>query len=1096
MLDIYKASAGSGKTYTLALIYIDLIIDDFSKYSHILAVTFTNKSTAEMKSRIVENLYSISEPSHEKHNELLEAQKKYRAEHNKPFVNDFEIIRACRNALVLLLNNYSQFNISTIDKFVQRIIRSFAFENKLSADYRVNIDADQTRAEMVDLLMANMETDKDLQSWLTRLMNEKMDDGQGWDIESLLSPIAKSLLQGHDLQPVDRKTLEDSRKANRKTVDNLIVPIADGLERFLNEINRLALSDSSYFHHGTQHSAYKLSDKLRNCNSILDLLKDRSEYNIVIDLIKKAPYYGKEQRILKDKKADESGLQSILANLISVCEINNRAIQTIWLLDSKFFALGIINDLKQNLSNIEHEQHMQMIGGANKLLKDLIGSAPIPFIYEKAGSKFDNIMIDEFQDTSKIQWDNFRPLIENSLANDRSCLLVGDVKQAIYRWRNSDWKLLSETVYNDNSINGYISDNTLDTNWRSFQNIVEFNNDLFPVLARRCVSFIMQKLDNDPVSKRTLDGIADIYANGQQAVPPKKRDNRGYVRMSIMDDSDAAIEYKKQQLTETIETLVSQGYKYSDICIIIRNNSEATEIVQLLNSHNINVLSNQALYICEAPSIKVLISILKLIVDDSNEPALAHVIAAIDSTPIESLYDSWRNDRKDEIARQVSLLKGLGLLDLVYKAIDMLPEKMRTRDYIFLEAFIEKTRAYADCQTASLNSFIEYIESHSQNGNFVIQAPEGQNAVNITTIHKSKGLEYPIVFIPSANWSIFKNNSSIWCDVENDPYTPLNMIELPFSNLKETNYSDQYYNEATQGIVDNMNLLYVAFTRAREGLFVWCNNPEVKKGDKALSSITICDLIKESFDVEVAIEPYSGKENGTEQILARSIMLSTETSTKEWVFNADEDEEPVTFSVKEYTRGSLSSLQGKPDNNLTTEDNEQLPAISFGGDITARINHTRDINEDPDSEESKTDIGTAKHNIMQSVMVADDLNKSIRRAVLNGDISEKDANDLSDWFNIGLKNDVINSWFDPSNRVITESIILTPDNGGKEYRPDRVLMTGSGEVMVVDYKFANASPKHLKQVYNYMKLIEVALSKPVKGFLWYGSKSEPTPVIF
>lgn len=1094
MLDIYKASAGSGKTYTLALIYIDLIIDDFSKYSNILAVTFTNKSTAEMKSRIVKNLYTISNPAAKGHLSLLNAQKNYRAEHNKQFVNDIEIISSCRNALVLLLNNYSQFNISTIDRFVQKIIRSFAFENKLSADYSVNIDTNQTKTEMVDMLMSNIETDPDLRRWLTRLMNERMEDGQGWNIEGLLSPIALSLLEGHELQAVDRIALEKSRKNNRLKLEELLTPIANGLDEFVNEAKRLNLDKSEYFFYGTKNSSYKLLNLIYySKKTTLSLLKDKSQFGSVIDLIYKAPYYGNKEKILKT--GDDSSLKDIIFRLIDICDQNVKTVNTINLLDSKFYSLGIINDLKQNLSEIERNQHMQMIGGTNKLLKDLIGNAPIPFIYEKAGSKFDNIMIDEFQDTSKVQWDNFKPLIENSLANNKSCLLVGDVKQAIYRWRNSDWRLLSETVYSEDEICDYIKDNTLGTNWRSFKNVIEFNNDIFPVIAKNCIPYVMPRLDDDAESKRMLDIIAKIYAEGRQEIPLEKKESNtpGYVQLNIMNDSTEAVEIKKQQLVDTIKTVVERGYRYSDICIIIRNNKEATDLVQLLNNHNINVLSNQALYVCESQSIKALISLLKLIVDDTNEPALAHVLAMLSSTSIEMLYDTWNSNKKSEIEHLISNLRGLGVLELVYKAIDLIPEESRQRDYIFLEAFVEKTRDFVDGHVASLKEFIDYIEGHASD--LVIQAPEGQNAVNITTIHKSKGLEYPIVLIPNAHWNIYHRNSEIWCDVDNDPLTPLNTIELPFSSIKNTNYSSQYYNEATQSIVDNMNLLYVVFTRAKEGLFVWCNNTETKK-EKALSSITICDLIKQAMDRETEIS-YTLQNKGKDIVNNISVKLETKEKKAKWESEVNGETQEIEYTYLQYEKGEIDNLRSYIEKEEKKEDEQaNLPLVTFGGNITKRI-HILDVNNEDDDENNRTnrsERGTAMHNIMQRVITSSDIDKSIRQAVVDGEIQENEAQKIRIWFENGIKDSIISSWFDGSNRVINESVLLTPNTDGKEYRTDRVMINKKGEVTVVDYKFGQETPKHFKQVQNYMNLVRAAGHNIVKGYLWYESKSSPTPV--
>ncbi|MDO4461642.1 MAG: UvrD-helicase domain-containing protein [Bacteroidia bacterium] len=1074
MLNIYKASAGSGKTYTLALIYIDLIIDDFNKYSRILAVTFTNKSTAEMKSRIIKNLYTISTPEAKGHANLLEAQKEYRRRQGKAMVNDIEIITSCKNALVLLLNNYSQFNIFTIDKFVQKIIRSFAFENRLSADYRVNIDTDQTKGEMVDRLMAKMEYDTELQDWLTRLMNERMEDGSGWNIEGKLSPIAKSLLQGHELKSVDRKILEESRKRNRELLKEAYKPIIAGLE----ELKRLDIQEEE-LHGKSKNPIGGILNVIKKGDDTQTVLKQKDHFKKIVEKLEKAI---NSEKLFK--AGDRPEVVSLLKKIYEAITTEGKKIATIKLLDSNFYSLGIINDLKQTLSELEQEQHMQVIGGANQLLKRLIGNAPIPFIYEKAGSRFDNIMIDEFQDTSETQWENFKPLIENSLDTNNLCLLVGDVKQAIYRWRNSNWKLLSEIVYKDRELAQHIVDNTLGVNWRSSKNVIEFNNDIFPVIAKRGKDYVMGRLGNDETSGKMLDVICDIYSNGQQKVPEHTlgRENEGFVQIEIIEldkNGDAIQMYKNQQVVDTINTLMEQGYNLSDICILIRNNKEATDIVKTLNEAGISVLSNQALFICESQSIKALLSILSLVVSDDDEPSLAHILAFTNKTSVEELYESWNGELREETKQKIKHLRGLGLLELVYKAIDMLPEEVRERDYIFLEAFIEKAKGFVDGHAASPKDFIEYVEAHKET--FVIQAPEGQDAVNITSIHKSKGLEFPIVLIPNGDWNLFKKNSSMWCNMEDDDLTPLNTMELPLTPIKETNYEDQYYDEATQSIVDNMNLLYVAFTRAKDGLFVWSEHKEPSTDDakKNVENVTISNLIKCSLNMDT---PIKYVEDGEEK--ERNICLHTTEENIE--IEVEDEEENVTLNILRYSRGNIEKL--KSDKVITTSEKESLPTVSFGGDITKRINQTRDEEE----EESNTEIGTAKHGIMQEIDTAGDMDKSVRRALINGEINEEEAKELVEWFNKGQEDETIRSWFDGSQRVINESIIL---NGRAENRTDRVMINSDGEITIVDYKFAQKDDKHIKQVKNYMTLVKQAGFEKVNGYLWYGSDEKPVSVV-
>lgn len=1097
MLDVYMASAGSGKTYTLAKIFINLIIEDSTKYSRILAVTFTNKSTAEMKQRIVDNLHilahrNLNEKEEKEYKKLLDAQNEYRAERQLAAKSEDEINAACDNALKLILNNYGQFNILTIDKFVQKIIRSFAFENGLSADYRVNLETDQTKMEMVDRLMEKMEDDEDLQVWLSELMNQNMDDGKGWRIENQLLPIAESLLNGNELEhsinnadPAQkRKELKQLKAKNEKLLKEAYEEIAAAIAR---------VADSARDYPSPESYKGKSGSPIFKLAHTYNIVSAKEVEKIIVKnsgVVKLASFSGYLTKPFDEpgtilNSGDDSQIVSRYCELKQVWADKYRLISTLLLLGKRFYSAGIITELKGILAQLEREQHMQMISEANELLKKLIDGASIPFIYEKAGTKYDHVMIDEFQDTSKTQWENFKPLIDNCIdqsgeEGENQCLVVGDVKQAIYRWRNSDWSTLHGIVQGGDTPRQKI--NTLKENWRSSKHVIDFNNMLFPSIVENSIGYAAGLLDENEMVRKGLSAIRDIYQAGKQAVPSsdKKKARDGYVQLSLLDSgkeedgflSKEEVEEKRnEELAQIIEELVNErGYEYGDICLIVRKNKEATPIVRELNRRGIKVVSSQALYICEAQAVELVLAILSLVIDNNNDTALAQVLAFHNEvTPVDKLYSKWNKEEKTAVLAKVNKLRGKGLLSMVLEAIDMLPNEIVRRDYVFLEAFLEKVKSFFDSQIASVAGFLNYVKEHRYSSNFVIQSTDGQkDAVGITTVHKSKGLQFPVVLIPNADWAFFRSvTNEIWCDFpDDDPYTNLKKMELPFSKLKETKYTSQYYSEATQIAVDNINLLYVAFTRAEDCLYVW--SKRTSKNVKSYTSVTMSNFI------ECGLEKGLHGEYG-------EVVVETEEKRR------------VTYKYGDKTklRGNKKSVE---KNGLECKENEKGKdeLIKLYSDISKRLSLT--VVDDEDEDESK--VGTIRHSIMQDVIGRSDIDRAIRRAEYKGELSSDEARELKRKIDAGFEGEngaLVDSWFAEDNKVINESTVIYKTKGQEgtdglliERRPDRVVVTRDGRTMVIDYKFGNKkTAEHKRQVKGYMYYLSLAQYENVKGYLWY-----------
>ncbi|MCF0191378.1 MAG: UvrD-helicase domain-containing protein [Marinilabiliaceae bacterium] len=1102
MLNIYKASAGAGKTYTLARIFIDLIIDDFMNYRHILAVTFTNKVAAEMKSRIVEDLFLISrdvalEASDLKREQesLIKAQIDLRVKEQKVAYSADEIKSRCHKALVLILNDYSHFSIYTIDKFVQKIIRSFAFESKLPANYSVSVDTQQVEDDAVDLLMLDLEKEENQQfkKWLIEFMENKIEDDKGWNVEHSLRSVARELFKrsSKSFGNVDKKELLEYRKQNNELKDKAIRKVASLIDAFLlkaqNASGHILIGGAKY------NPIPKLTARFKN--DAYTTLKDNFEKKILTpETWKKCVDKGS----LYDDDSDEGReLFEELTRINDVIEEVKIEIKTIIILDNEFYTQGIYNEVDAGLKEVQRRENTHLVSDALGLLTELINGAPIPFIYEKAGTHFNNIMIDEFQDTSYAQWNNFRPLLSNSVDAGNSSLVVGDVKQAIYRWRESDWQLLNTKIYEDENLRGSIAQENpllLDTNWRSWKRIIDFNNALFKVIAPICK---LNFANYDKAKNLSIDMICKIFEDVEQKVSPKNSNKEGFVRVSFFQHDplsgkglkstdpiykELKDKYKSYVLDKRAEQIVGiirdniekRGLKYSDFCVLVRKNNEAEKVIDILTNcdNPIPVISNQSLFVCNSPVIKLLMSYLKVVADGSDEPSLAHIISTRIDNDLTQLPLAWNQEIRDEVMQEIVELRGLGFVEMVNAVISRMPEAMVSSQFVYVEAFLDRVRKFAGSKNPSLADFIKYVDSHATSSEFVIQAPEDQNAVQITTIHKSKGLEYPIVLIPYVDWEMVEEDSllktnRIWTSKSEDVdrYTPLGSVQVPFkANLIDSYMSDDYYNEYILSLADNLNLLYVAFTRAKQGLYVWCNIGE-KSDEKSISHL----LYNAIFNADASVE-------GVESL--RKLGKNSVEESK-----VESEGVDLRVSVTSFSVGDVSSFAHNAGRRSAKDTYEMK-------DYPVVAKHIPLHKESKYEDENESAIrGMINHAIMQKIVTLDDIEDAVTTSVLNGELTFEKGEKMKEDIKTYITSSILrSSWFSKSNRVVNEAIIW--DKEGSAKRPDRVVIDQDGCVTIVDYKFGEENfDKHSRQVAEYMRLMREVGYENVKGYVWYFNDS-------
>jgi len=1051
-LKIYRASAGSGKTFTLTREFILLLFQQPFDYKHLLAVTFTNKATAEMKSRIIKTLYALWKLPNPEYLSLLIEQE-----------GDEALVREkAKLILHLLLHDYSRFSVSTIDSFFQKVIRGFLQELGLHSGFKTELDNQKVLRLAVDRLVMQLgqKDRKELRDWLVTFSQEKMENGQTWNVADELLKLGREVnsekfqaFHSSFLQKLSDKTLLDSYKKELRQV------LSD-FETLIKGLGNEAITTMA--HHqvtwddlaGKSKSPLKIFEKLARFDDLESVSRLEEMHN--------QPDNWAHPKVNASAKANvmaayHGGLNRIVGDILDVSNNQLLVYNTARLVLQNFNALAIINDIANEMDKICTEESIFLLSNSNRLLFKIIDSNDSPFIYEKSGNQYKHYMIDEFQDTSSLQWKNFKPLIENSLASESSSLIVGDVKQSIYRWRNSDWKLLADQVQQDFEVMGTIEE-TLETNWRSVENVITFNNSFFPkaveILQNQFNSEFLENLPNE--TNDWANRIEKAYFDVIQHVAPKNIGKGGYIKMTFLD-GDTVKDYRENAVKESvtlIEPILEQGYSFKDICFLVRKTEEAQLITNALLSREYTnksypVVSNEALMLSSSLGVAMVVNELRFILDPQNAIYRAYIqlysdLMKQESIPSNYLLDYEPNDKS--LLETLEPLKGLPLLDLVEKLVQMLAPARLLAEGVFLQAFIDATTAFVQNETADLARFLEWWENEGYKKS--VSVPEDQDAIRVMTVHKSKGLEFEHVIMPFVNWELEdkKHSPILWCE---DPFHKLDYIPVRASRKMLNSYfSNHYINEVLHQYVDNLNLLYVAFTRARKALYGFSLLPS--KLDKLDSVGTLLYLVC--------------SQNGQ----------ANESSTK-WENNVFEMGQSVIKPAKEIV---VDATNNELEEFKTTE----LPTLNSWS-YTERIRiFTESENFMENGAKEQLNRGKVMHHLFELITTPDNVPFALKKLTLEGLIDDAKAQLLQPEILDLLNQERVKEWFKPNLKVMNENPIL---NKGIHYRPDRVLIDNQ-KVTVIDYKFGEQhTNQHALQVQNYMKLIGQMGYTQIEGYIWY-----------
>ena len=1071
MLTVYKASAGSGKTFQLVVEYLKLLIEQPNNYKHILAVTFTNKATNEMKSRILKQLHLLATGQKSEYLEIL----------SNINLSESALREKARQVLKNILHDYNRFSVKTIDSFTQQIIKSFNRELGISPHFTLELDSEMILEEAVDNLLSKIEEDKKLLRWLQEFSKEKIEDKYSQriddDIKSLGSELFKENFQ--IFFPENSKSVYSREHLN--SFGKELNSIKARFENTLNSKGKYAIEKIQNNGFSTNDFSYKSTGVAGYFQSLANGIYKEPGSRILTASEEVEKWYAKKHKQAAEiHRLVESDLQPLLSEILHFFKNESVLYFTTVAVLKQLRILGILTDLKEEIKSLLHEKGILQISDSNLLLSKIIGQSDSPFIYEKTGNYYKHFMLDEFQDTSALQWNNFKPLVINSLSEGNTNLIVGDVKQSIYRWRNSDWKILAEQINSDFSEAQLIC-KTLDKNWRSDTNIIDFNNAVFDCLKTIFENNLLKEIDtNDEIY---VSKFRNIYHSFIQIPGTQDAPKAGFVNLQFLP-ADEFYETSTQSLVEQVKQLQDHGMKASEIAILIRKNSEGSAIIEEFlkaanqsknKKYNLSVLSNESLFLYASKGVLLVIFTIELLIDQEN---------AITKTALLNLWMDWLKPELQQRGKYVKINNDQTLLDFTDSGTEALDEDFETKFNVelkqkiqfikekilltsldetitqicsqfglfeleselpFIQTLIDKA---AELKTSLSNDLSNLLFWWNEKGyRTSVNVNEEVDSIRLLTVHKSKGLEFKAVLLPYLNWSTSwsgQNAPTLWCRPEIAPFNQFPLLPVKAGIQMEKSYfKDLYYEEKVNYIIDSFNLIYVAFTRAKSVLMITCPAPKTNSRNTGKS---------------------------IDKLLHKSLI---ELTGEEKFRNCFHDQNNFTF-------GELSRYQSeeKPSESIVIENHrfndfsEKLKLRTTGDDFLI------------EGEKSKSIKNTGKiiHDILSEIETEADIEKACANALHNGLINETELKEIQTKLLKSISNSQVYHWFDGTYTVLNERSLLTED---RILRPDRIMISDD-EVIVVDYKTGEKkSDKYNRQVKRYARTLKETGAKKICGFLWY-----------
>lgn len=1045
---IYDASAGSGKTYTLVKEYLKIILVSKKPdaYRNILAITFTNKAVHEMKSRVLESLskFSKENPS----GKTLQLMQDISSDTG---LSLNAITEKAKSIIKNLIHNYAAFDISTIDKFTHKVIRAFAHDLNLPITFEVSLDTEILLTEAVDAIIAEAGNDEELTKLLVDFTMEKTDDDKSWDISREIMETGKLILNENNREEIthfDKKKITDF-----VVIKNKLTELTKELETACVDLANDALLLIENNGIDTNSFSYGTFPKHLNFFREKDSRANNHRFREFDDI-----------KIKKDAK-DKAIIESIIPTLLEILDSIYIKIEKLLFYMAflkNITPLSLLNTLSNKLTEIQKEQGILSITEFNKLIHDQIQNQPAPFIYERLGEKYKHFFIDEFQDTSEMQWQNLIPLIDNSLSSEDllgergSLMLVGDPKQSIYRWRGGKAEQFIELSKEENSFLHHTKGvKSLETNWRSYSEVIHFNNSFFGFIA----------------TEFTHADYKDLYKNHSHQEENNKKG--GYVNISFLPKSEKAdngeeenpakVEMYLLATLNRIQKVKSNGFSYKDIAILTRKKDNGIAIANYLTQHGIPILSSESLLIGSSSEVQCIIAFLYYLKNNNDRESKANFLYYISSTRDQRPNGTKLNCQQklaihDFISlgmdqnRETDFEQWLASFDIQFSFKNTRKKSLyeATESIISKIIPIEKRNAYVQFfldivleqdikKQAGISDFLLYWDANSSK--LSIPSPEGREAVRIMTIHTSKGLEFPVVIFPFAEEDYSKGpREKIWLNADEEQVgLPKVLVD---KNNNVSGYGESaaliYQQKKQEELLDDINILYVAMTRAEEQLYIISGIVSRNK-DGILPSNTASFFIKFLEEKNQFNEVKLEYEFGSAEKLSETEEIKDETEIIPQL--------TTTLNLKNIKIAQRESLMW---------NTKQQKAIEYGNIL---------------------------HEILSFIKTKDDIDLALTKAIENGLIVSSQKEDVLKTIYEIVNHQDLSLFFSNEHKILNEKTIIQKE--GNLVIPDRMVLTKLNEIYLLDYKTGTHQTKYQLQLENYQNAIEKMGFKVTKKALVY-----------
>lgn len=1076
----YKASAGSGKTYTLAVEYIKqlLLSEEPHAHRHILAVTFTKDATGEMKDRIVAELYGLAAALPESKGFMQSVAEKL--ELYGKSMSEAQIQQKAKQALTGILHDYSRFYVGTIDSFFQRVLRNLARELGKGSKFNIELNTTKVVNDAVQQMIEKSNRDPKLLEWIGRYIEEKIDQGQNWRVDKELKSFGMNIFneyfQEHESAlraqlEGNPKLLEEMMKTHKALKDEY----EKRMQAFANLFFKI-LQDNAV-------SPYELAGGGKNMGYVA------SYYSKILNGKYGDDIFGSTvQKALDDSskwaggKAEKSKKDEIvyLAESVLIPHLQDTEdyrtqhlinYNSSVLILKNIHQLGLLWDIALEMEEQNKENNRFMLSQTALFLNQMIADSDASFVYEKIGSQIKHVMIDEFQDTSRLQWRNFKSLLSEILGQGNFSLVVGDVKQSIYRWRNGDWSIL-------NTIEKQLPTDikTLEKNFRSQKRVVDFNNAFFVKAAELLDADLQEQF-----SGMVESPFPSAYEANNVIQQPSQQAEQGFVSIDfVSEDKEQELSYRELSLAclvEKLEALQAAGLTASQVCVLTRTNREIMEIAEYLAAQKaerpqlaaaqfLDIISNDAFQLAASPALKIIVEALRSLADWDNP------------VPRAQLLLMWQEAMQAQAVDMHHLLQNAETTDA------LLPEGFRRSDYARLEvmplfelilhlyrcfglaklpnqssylyAFLDNLNNYLQQNPSDISSFLTYWNEELSLKS--VPNESGLGGVRAMTIHKSKGLQFHTVIVAFCDWKMSDSrNGLVWCSKKEEPF---NLELLPVNHnqtMKQSVFSQEYAEEITQLYMDNLNVAYVAFTRAERNLIVL--SQKQKENTKSLTVAGIISALSTSGSLPGAFAEEA------DQLLYGEIDATAVAGEKE----------------------TANVLKTSPKKNSVAVDfvAQEIPDKDS---IFRQSNKSKDFIASGEMPEENQYIrrGNVMHALFSNIHTLSDIDAAVDKLIFEGLITREDKQEYIDKLTESVQASGVEAWFSADYRLFNECVILEKDEQGKTRirRPDRVMVSPT-EVIVVDYKFGEAHKSHQKQVQQYLQLLQKMGYSNTKGYLWY-----------